>query len=163
MNSIDRMYSMRGKQVRVRELADLVAVRAERKGQKPALTGPTLESLAPGLDLPQFRALEDAGWVFVQREHVGDGAPVYLRPSGRVALGTDRLTVRVTGSRSPQEAEEWLAEQGLEVLNRLKFASNLFVVRIPPGRDPMSEAERLLASRQVEFAEPEMIESLTGR
>jgi hypothetical protein len=163
VNTIDRTYRVRGKQVRLRELADLAAVRSERAGNRAALTGAALQGLAPEEALPQVRAFERAGWAFVPRQQAADGVKVYLEPSGRVALGTNRLTVRVAGKHSDEEVQGLLRRHGLTVLDRLKFAPNLYVVGVPAGDDALAAAERLLASGEVEFAEPEFIESISGR
>jgi hypothetical protein len=163
VNTIDRTYRTRGKQVHLQELADLAAVRSDQAGDRPALAEAALEGVAPEAALPQVRAFENAGWAFVPRQQAADGAKVYLRPNGRVSLGTNRLTVRVAGKRTVEEAEDLLRRHGFTVLERLKFAPNLFVVAVPAGHDPVEAAERLAASGEVEFAEPELIEAVPGR
>lgn len=162
MDSIDRTYQVRGRQVYLRELADLAAVRSAQADSRSSTAG-VLESLAPEVDLPQVRAFEDAGWSFVARDKARDGATVYLRPNGRLALGTNRLTVRVTGTHSAEEAEAFLAQEGVQVIDRLKFASNLFVVEVPSGHHPLEAAANLTSSNEVEFAEPELIEIIPHR
>jgi hypothetical protein len=163
VNTIDRTYRVRGKSVHLQELTDLAAVRSERTADRRALTASALEGIAPDVALPQVRAFEQAGWAFVPRQQAHDGAKVYLRPSGRVALGTNRLTVRVAGNRTDEEAQNVLGRHGVVVVDRLKFAPNLFVVAVPAGHDPVEAAERLVASGEVEFAEPELIEIIPGR
>ena len=163
MNTIDRTYQQRGKQVHLQELTDLTAVRLERPEGRGTVSAPALESIVPEGTLPQVRAFEDAGWAFVSRLQATDGAKVYLKPSGRVALGTNRLTVRVVGRYSDVEAREMLSRQGFAVVDRLKLASNLFVVAVPAGHDAVEAAGRLTGSGEVEFAEPEFIEAISGR
>jgi hypothetical protein len=163
MNAIDRTYQVRGKSVRLRELTDLVAVRPQRSTDRPKLTAAALDAVAPEVPLPQVRAFEEAGWEFVPRERAADGAKVYLKSGGRVALGTNRLHVRVASERSDEEARALLARHGLTVVDRLKFAPNLYVVEVPAGQDALDMAGRLAASNEVEFAEPELIEIVPGR
>ena len=183
MNTRERSFQSRGKQVVLQELSDLVAVRskppragtaaASAKGVSAAGGGaaaakrtarPAAPPDAPPEALPQVRAFEDAGWSFVPRRQAGDGgARVYLKSGGRVALGTDRVSVRVAGDRSETEARDVLARHGFTVLDRLKFAPNLFVAAVPAGEDPLEAVARLAATGDVEFAEPELIELFTGR
>ena len=183
VNLIERTYRVRGKQVNLQELADVAAVRPDTARSAPAAApaGPALLSarpeppppraarplamkgMAPDAALPQVRALEAAGWVFVPRDDAAGGARVYLKPGGRVVLGTDRLSVRVDAGRSEEEARQLLSRHGLSVRERLKLAPNLFVVSVPPGEDPLDVAARLTASGDVVFAEPELIEVLPGR
>jgi hypothetical protein len=163
VNAIDRTYQVRGKQVRLQELTDLAAVRSERGTGRVKMATKALDAVAPEVPLPQLRAFEDAGWAFVPRARAAGGAKVYLKSGGRVALGTNRLTVRVAGKRSEEEARELLARHGLTVVERLKFAPNLYVVEVPAGQDALEAAERLTASGDVEFAEPVLIEHLPGR
>jgi hypothetical protein len=162
VNTVDRMYRVRGKQVHLQELTDVVAVRSEPSADRRAPPA-ALEGIAPEGALPQVRAFEQAGWAFVPRQQAHDGAKVYLKPGGGVALGTNRLTVRVIGKHSDQEARNVLSRNGLVVVDRLKFAPNLFVVAVPPGQDTVEAAARLVASAEVEFAEPELIEIIPGR
>ncbi len=164
MNTIDRTYRVRGKEVHLQELADLAAVRSERAGGRRALSAAALAGAAPEAALLPMRAFENAGWAFVPRQQAADGAKVYLKPGGRLALGTNRLTVHVAGKRSDEEARDLLAHHGCTVIDRLKFAPNLFVVTVPAGDDPVEAAERLTAlGGEIEFAEPELIEIIPGR
>ena len=161
MNTIDRVYPLRGKEVHLQEVTDFVAVRNEPT-VKP-LRFRTLESEVVDEALPQIRALRNAGWKFVPRQEAAEGAKVYLKSGGRVALGTNRLTVRVAGEHSLDEARELLQRRGLKILNQLKYASNLFSVAVPPGHDVLEESTRLATSGDFEFAEPELIEVVPGR
>src|SRR5687767_6801279 len=102
VNTIDRIFPLRGKQVHLQELADVVAVRTEPSLKRLA-SGPALESLVSEEALPQIRALQNAGWSFVSSQQATEGAKVYLKSGGRVALGTNRLTVRVASQRSADE------------------------------------------------------------
>jgi Fervidolysin N-terminal prodomain len=159
VKSIDRTYRVRGNEVKLQELVDLSAVRSDERGALPLAP---LDSVGPET-ARQVHAFQDAGWEFVPREQAAQGAKVYVRPGGGVALGTDRLTVRVASDRSAEEAAGLLDRHGFTVLDRLKFAPNLFVVRVPAGHDAVEAAQRLADSGEVEFAEPELIEYLPGR
>jgi len=162
VNTIERTYRMRGTQVHLQEVVDLAAVRSASTGRPRVLTAAAVGAIAPEAE-SQVRAFESAGWEFVPRHQAADGAKVYLKSGGRVALGTNRLTVRVAGECSDKEAAELLACHGFAVVDRLKFAPNLFVVEVASGRDAIEAAERLAASGEVEFAEPELIEVIPRR
>ena len=162
MNRRNLTYQLRNKKLELQELVDLAAVRsksdAPSKSQKSVI-----QLLSSEAALPEVRLFEDAGWSFVPRQQASDGARVYLKPDGRVALGTNRLTIRVGDGQSEQEAAELLAQNGLVVEERLKFAPNMFVVSVPNERHPLEEATRLLRIGEIQFAEPEFLEALSGR
>ena len=159
MNAIDRSYQLRGKQVHLQELTDVTAVHLGQAGSSTAGPSAAMEGLVPELAMPQVRAFEDAGWSFQSGRQPTDGAKVYLKPTGRVVLGTNRLVVRF----SNDQGRETLARLGLTVIDQPKFASNLFVVTVPHDLDVVEAAERLASSAGVEFAEPDFIEAIPGR
>jgi len=158
--TIDRTYRVRGKQVHLRELPDVAAVREPRG---TPIEARTLSSIAPDAALSHVRAFEQAGWTFVPRQQAADGAKVYLRPNGRVALGTNRLTVRIAPELSEPEARNLLEGEGFTVVQQLRMAPNVFVVAAPEGHDSVEAVGRLTVPDKVEFAEPELIEMIAGR
>jgi hypothetical protein len=162
MNTVDRTYRVRGRDVHLQELADLAAVHGTPATVR-TIPMAALISMAPESVLPQVRAFEDAGWQFVPRHQSIEGARVYVKSGGRVALGTDRLTVHIVRNRSLEEAESLLSHKGFRIVDRLKFAPNLFVVQAPKGDDAIDAAKTLSADNAVEFAEPELIEIISGR
>jgi hypothetical protein len=146
---------MRGKQIHLAEVADVTAVKA---GDRRAAHGPASPDSDITLGMPGARAFENAGWTFVPRDQATGGSKVYLRPDGRMALGTNRLTVRVAGSHSDSDARELLGRRGFTVIAPLKLASNLFIVEPPSGQDAVEAAQSLAGTGEIEFAEPELIE-----
>ena len=161
MNLSDRTYSVRGKTRQLREITDWTAIRGhdEIKSAESA----TVEELGDAGLLTQIRSLEQAGWTIVPRRQGAEGARVYLHNNGSLALGTNRLSVRLADDLSEQQAVDWLQQQGLEVVDQLKFAKNLFVVAGDLVSDPLETARTLAAMSQVVYAEPLLIESLGGR
>jgi hypothetical protein len=151
---------MRGKQIHLRELTAVSAVRADACA---TLSFAWSEEVPLDLVMPSVLAFKEAGWVIVPREEAVHGTKVYLRPSGRLVLGTNRLTVRVAGDRTDEEARDLLRRQSFTVIDKLKFASNLYVVEAPPSHDSVDGAQLLANSRDVDFAEPELIEFLGHR
>lgn len=163
MKTIEQTYRVRGKPVQVKELADLAAVRAEGSTHRPPVRRSPLDGLAPAEALPQVRAFEDAGWRFLPREQAADGYRVFVKSGGRIALGTNRLAIRVSESVPPTAAEALLEREGLSVIDRPRFVPNLFIAEVPPGQDVLETARRLDELQEIEFAEPQLIEALSGR
>ncbi|HMG76631.1 MAG TPA: hypothetical protein VK582_24355 [Pyrinomonadaceae bacterium] len=121
--------------------------------------------------LPQLRAFEDSGWVFLPRNEArnlsGDvqEAKIFVKPGGRLALSTNKLVVKLHGDPDESEANEILEPFGCRVLEKLSFAPGLFRVEVnkPEQVDAVEIANQLVASGVCEFAEPELIEALSER
>lgn len=170
-----------GKEVRLRELTDLIAIRlpeeaappsdAKHKERKPRLKRKTFNAIAPEVSLPQVRAFEDAGWVFVRNLDPVDisaevpHAKVFVKRGGRLALDTNRLVVQLNGDFSQQQAAEILQPYGCRVLNELGFAPSLFRVELTSltHGDTLDVANSLTVSGVCKFAEPELLEVVGGR
>ncbi len=88
---------------------------------------------------------------------------MFRHASGRIFLGSDRLSVRLRADLTADAAAAVLRARGLEVLNRLKFAPNLFEVRVAPGKDFLEASVELSANPDFEYAEPQFIEHIPGR
>lgn len=113
-----------------------------------------------------------AGWTLVRLVRGEDGsgvpepvivAPIFRTEEGSWWIGTDRLTVRLSGDVTDERAEELLRECGLEVLRKLGFGRHVFEVRVPPEHEVLSVVDRLTLRREVQYAEPQFIESLGPR
>jgi hypothetical protein len=171
-----------GKEVRLRELTDLVALRPPERGSAPAsrragrqahsrLQSRALDAIAPEVSLPEVRAFEDAGWVFVpavrsKESPAGDTrAKVFVKQGGRLALSTNRLVVQFDGAPSREEADERLRPYGCRVIAALDFAPGLFRVEVGDEAkgDTLDVANELVSSGVCKFAEPELIEAVGGR
>lgn len=183
-----------GKEVRLRELTDLVALRSTKREAKPPTTtskgrgsvsasrrgGPAerarlqsraLDAIAPEVPLPEVRAFEDAGWVFVPPFDSKDSSAedpsvkVFVKQGGRLALGTNRLVVQFDDEPSQERADELLRPYGCRVIDALNFAPGLFKVEVTGEAkgDALDVANELVASGVCKFAEPELIESVSGR
>lgn len=155
----ERTYQRRGKPVQVQELA----LKAVQGGSEAADAPPLPDAVRPA-DADSFR---QAGWRLVPAEQAAGGAKVFVKRSGGLALGTDRLTVQLPGDPDPAEAERVLAEQGVPVrqLDRLKFAPGLYQVAcdLPDDKDVLDVANELTRSGAVVFAEPELMEAFSRR
>jgi hypothetical protein len=185
----NRIFTRRGKPVQLRELTDWIAVRlppAETNPLAPAstrraspapasrrltLSSRALDSIAPDVPLPQVRAFEDAGWIFVPRSAADSRyaglprAPIFLEPGGRLTLGAGTLVVQLRGDPSQAEAARLLRSFGCRVLEKLTFAPGLFRVAVTDrgDGDALDVAERLSCSDKVLSAEPELIETIGAR
>jgi len=161
-----RQFQQRGKPVQVEEVGDLFAVRT---GLVTKSLGPeAVVKAVPGLSKPAVDAFRDAGWEFVRSPEPPAGLPaakLYVKSGGRPVLGTNRLTVKLTPDLTPADAEALLARHGGKVIDRLKFAPNLYQVAVnpPAGKDALDVASELTADPAVEFAEPEFVEVLSRR
>jgi thermitase len=79
-------------------------------------------------------------------------------------LGSDRLTVRLAENLTEQQAQALLEASALVVVRRLRFAPNLFQVRVKPGpKHFLNAALDLSADPRFLYAEPEFIEHIPGR
>jgi hypothetical protein len=177
-----RTFHLRGKPIQIKESTDIVAIKpghgaaeATQRGGKNAAgrrARIAFEAMAPGVPQQDVRALENAGWRFVRSEEAtqyGKGtvaAKVFVKPGGRLALGTDRLTVKLRGADDTKTAQTVLDKYGVRVLNALKFARGLYQVEIDATgttKDALDVADELMNAGIVEFAEPEFVEVLGPR
>ena len=130
------------------------------------------------LALQNRDVFERAGWLFVKAadelmevadlrtELPGTEAvsPVFTSPSGEVMLGTDRVTIQVSGDASETEALKQLQQDSLSVIRALRFAPNTFEVRLPPGTSLPETIDRLQGQPETyTFAEPQLLQFLDGR
>ena len=191
----ERSFRRRGNEVRLRELTDLIALRIPDSESKSSAAPATqdepeirplsrrdgvlnsarlkshvLDAIAPEVLLPEVRAFEDAGWLFVPSSEVGATdaaarAKVFVNPEGRLALITNKLHLQLQDDPSKQQANEILHPYGCRVLEKLSFAPGLFRVEVADEsrKDALDVANELVASGVCKFAEPELIEALSGR
>jgi len=162
MRTIERTFQRRGKQVQLQEVAGLAAVRKSQAGHRSAQVSKLLEGVSPEA-AAQLQAYQSEGWEFVPEAPPAQGAKVYIKSGGRVALGTNQLTVKVPEKQSPDEVSKLFDRYGLTVVDRLKWGPNMFVVEVQAGHDPVELAAKLTESGDVVFAEPNLIELIGSR
>jgi len=130
---------------------------------------------------PQQRdrmTFEKAGWKFIGANkplpplppgHGGKGKPVrqvFINESGELLIETDIATVQLNAAAMTKRrtAKRVLAEDGLTVVHKLSFASNLYAVRLPKGRSLPETINALQAKpHRYVFAEPSMLQRISGR
>jgi hypothetical protein len=116
-----------------------------------------------------LRAFEDAGWQFHEKPaeppENAVQAKVFIKPRRRLALSTNRLTVKLPDDPSEEQANAVLQPFGCRVEERFTFAPGLFQIILTDQAqgDSVEVANQLTDSGSVEFAEPVLIEAIGGR
>ena len=110
------------------------------------------------------QALENAGWTFAEPspDTADDAFQVLLDSDGRVKLSGKALIVRLRKHMTEAAIREMLAKHGLQIRRSLGFAENTFVVEGKPGA-ALDSARRLNEDDLVDYAEPVMVEAISGR
>lgn len=182
---MERTYFVRGKQVTVEELEDVVAVQTEGAEARAGDESGVVRDIARAQAGPEDRRLTDqqlsafaaAGWVFVRaseemrralatRQALPNAekiARVFLHPNGRILLGTDQLTVRLDPSLTEEECRRRLEQEGLTIIRKLRFKPNLYEVKTRPGVDFLDASVRMHDEKDIEYAEPQFIEHIGQR
>jgi hypothetical protein len=179
-----RTLMMRGKPVEIHEVTGLLAMASYtdinssmRKAAGPSRRGglkrtaSTVAATLPSVEPQEIAAFTDAGWSFVPTSQMvgcdesGEPTKVFVKGGGHLALGTNRLTVKVRHGTSVSSIEEICARHGVRVLNELPFAPGLYQLAIEPcaDRDAIDVAGELAEDPIIEFAEPEFIEFIGHR
>lgn len=112
------------------------------------------------------RSFEKAGWRFVSTSHktaVRDQRKLFRSSDRRLMIGGRRLTVKFQPDVDGKTISEILARHGLSIKRKLRFGGSLFSVGDAESGDIVQAAKRLAEHDQVVYAEPEMIEPLSGR
>ncbi|MGH8602670.1 MAG: S8 family serine peptidase, partial [Gammaproteobacteria bacterium] len=174
-------YLLRGKRVEIEELEGIVAILPKVRGMpKKDISrafGKIAEAPEDAREESQWRAFGNAGWVFVRptaevSRALESHSPmkdteaiqrVFRHPSGRIFLGTDRLSVRLRADMSEQQVRAALDAAGLEIIRRLNFAPNLYEVRTKPEKDFLQASLDLSSNPDFIYAEPQFIEHIPGR
>lgn len=179
-----RHYFVRDRRIEVEEIEGVVAAhiatdeRGERRTAAPSIGRSALRAMqtAGGDVAPEaMSAFERANWVFVQpaagaraaieRGELPEGADevgkVVARQDGSVAILTRLLNVQL--DRGIDDPEAVLAERGLAIVRRLRFAQNLFETRAEGWEDAIAASIGLHDDPRFLFAEPSLIEHIPQR
>jgi hypothetical protein len=162
---VERTYLVRGREVRVRQFDDVVAVRAP--AASAALSAYEASPAVQALPEHDRKAFQRSGWFFVPTSAASvrtgaDVRPVFLS-RGHLLVDGRRLTVKWDDQCPEDEAKSLIEDAGLTVAARLPFGTNLFEVEVPPGRDSIEAASQLCTRPGCRFAEPVLLQDLSGR
>lgn len=176
---MERKCNIGDTEITLEELEDVVAIELEdRKREEETDFGERVDLAEEyEFDEAEIRAFEEGGWVFVrpteetrsavERRKTPSGAAsvakAYRTEEGRLFLLGDRLTVRLDEDLSENQVERTLADAGLEIVQELTFASNLYEVRVTSEDDPLDLAAELEGHSDVIYAEPNFIEHIPQR
>ena len=127
-------------------------------------------------DIAALEAFRSVGWHFLEHkeasrlrdeaQRIEPGATVarvYRGPSGRLVIGTNLLSVKLSEEIDDKSAQELLGSLGLKVLRGMGFSPNLFEVEVTDGRDAVEAACEIGNLEAVDYAEPVLIERIEGR
>lgn len=118
-----------------------------------------------GVDPAEALAFEKAGWTFVKprlARAAEANHDVVVDVDGHLKVVGHALNVKFDPALSQETAESILNRYGLSIRRRLGFSPNLFTV-IGAQDDIVSKARSLNEEDGVVYAEPVLIEPLTGR
>jgi len=172
-----REYMMRGKRVAVEELDGVLAVMPSDRSMEKKDVHREFGKSATIEQKEEREAFEKRGWAFVQAsakltravesrsavQGVDGLQRVFVHPSGRLLLGTDRLSVRLRSDMSEAQAHAAIDAAGLDIVGQLKFAPNLYEVRTRPGTDFLQASLDLSGNPDFMYAEPQFLEHIPGR
>jgi|GEM_PF-3261816 len=181
---LERSFFQNGRVIKLEELQDLIALRLPnseklklsanaQQSSEPQPNGighretaSRFNRIAPEVSLPQVRAFEDAGWQFLSLQdsleaiNPATTAKVFVKSGGRLALGTNKLVVKLHEDVSEERANEILQPFDCRVIEKLRFGSGLFRVQTNENADTdaLNVANQLMAAKICQYAEPELLE-----
>lgn len=178
---MERTCKIGDNEITLEELEDVVAIELEapeREEEEEADFGERVD-LAEEFDVneAEARAFESGGWIFVRSteetrsmverwetpSEAKSAGKAYRTEEGRLYVLGDRLTVRLDEDLSENEIGKILADAGLEIVQELTFASNLYEVRVTGEADPLDLAAELDERSDVVYAEPNFVEHIPQR
>ena len=175
-----REYFVRGERRTVEEIDDVVAVQVatDARGEPTAAAAEfgAEASVDAGAEEDALAAFRAANWVFVEPsptnaraledpDEVDDAVTagrLVRRTNGRLGIVTKRLNVQLRPELSASDAEAVLAERGLRVATRLRFAPNLYEVDTSRG-DAIDASVELSGDPRFTLAEPSLVEHVPLR
>jgi subtilisin family serine protease len=179
---MNREYFVRGERKTVEEIDDVIAIRVmpnERGEASIGVRGFGAVARIAEVGMPEdsLDAFEKARWLFVKPSaettraldageaipNAEDAGKLVRRSNGRFAIVTRRLNVQLKPEIPTEEAERILAERGLRLLTRLRFAPNLFEVDTLVHADSLAASVDLSTDSRFTLAEPSFIEHVPVR
>ncbi len=176
-----RHYILRGERIELEEQETFVAIKLQSRRMLPSEIADAFGEVAPHQRvIPEtagWAAFSRAGWILVHPNTLVTRAldtrtglkgatsiqRIFLDQSGRLYLGSDRLTVRLRAGVERHNALALLDSAGLSVVHELRFALGLFQVRVKPGKDFLDLAQALADNAEFSYAEPHFLEYIPPR
>jgi subtilisin family serine protease len=184
---MQRVYFPRGRRVVLDQVEGVLAIQIStdqggaRRSEpeefgRPIRSGPEDRALL-AIHPAVVDAFARANWSFIvptpetrrafqQRslpDTIAAAGPVFRREDGQVVVGTDSMTVKLRPELATTEAMRALAAAGLQIIRPLRFAPNLFEVRVTAARDALDTSVALHENPAFEYGEPVLIEPIGGR
>jgi subtilisin family serine protease len=180
MDVMQRRYFVRHKEIKIEEIEDVVAVRADPAAHIDARRQLQVMRAPPpvaNVDAAALKPFERANWRFVTptdptREALSTHRAIagsttigrlFRRENGSLAIGTNRLTVQLDAQLSEDQCKAALSEHALEVVRRLGFGKNLYEVLARTHRDSVEASEALQGDPRFLLAEPVFLEHVDRR
>lgn len=176
-----REYVVRQQRVSIEQIEGILAVLPAKREASQAdfmqSFGEIIEASSKAEEDPDWQAFENAGWIFVRPNDAVQRAfdthnrvdnaesvrQVFRHFSGRTFLGSDQLSVKLRAEMSEDEVRSALNAENLEIVNQLKFAPNLYEVRVKGDRDFLQTSLELAGNSDFLYAEPQFIEHIPLR
>jgi hypothetical protein len=150
---------------KIRPLADVRAVAPGRAVPGEERQAASTIAAETGVDADDATAFENAGWTFVkgaQPETADADHRVVVDGDGHLKILSNALNVKFDPSLPRAIIEEILNRHGLSIRRDMGFSPNLFLVTGTEG-DVMSKIQSLNELKNVEYAEPVLIEPIKSR
>ena len=161
---MERQYYIRDRLITVEEIENVRAAQVETDERGQALESSSAYGRSAAAALRDanaatetVEAFERANWYFTKpaaamRGLMDSGEPVdnapqtgkvVVRADGSIAVDTARLSVQLNSEYSEEECEAILDEKNLQIVNRLRFAPNLYEVQALARADAMEVSVEL--------------------
>jgi hypothetical protein len=184
---MERYYYVRDKRINVEEISDVVAVnlsvneRGEPKAALQSFGAAAIDDVraVERVDLSEetLSAFEKANWRFVRPTadlsramrdgrsvpDAEDTGKVLRREDGSITIATMRLNVQCRGDMSEEECKAAIIDQRLEIVHKLRFAPNLYMVKAVGRGDALEVSVELHGDDRFTLAEPEFVEHIQQR
>ena len=150
---------------KIRPLTDLRAVAPGRAVPGEERQAASTIAAETGVDAGEATAFENAGWTFVKgaQAEAGDADHrVVVDGDGHLKILSNALNVKFDPSLPRTVIEDILSRLGLSIRRDMGFSPNLFVVTGADG-DLISKIQSLNQLKNVEYAEPVLIEPMKAR
>ena len=167
----DKTYEVKGRTIRLQIDDAMVAIRFKENLQTSrraaAVERPGVEAFSRRLELPRepftvlpLTRLEGARSAAEEAEELAANddvvrvTPVF-KIGDKHAIATERLSLGLKEGQDPAVMADIKRTYDLETLE--EFGDREFMMRVPPGEDPVDVAARLGGDDRIDYAEPDLV------